>query len=391
MIPKQRFERVVLLANEVDRLGGVGRFVNEMAVRLYERGYSCEIVGIAPAPEGHSQSYERPAEITARTMMPDHAPADWKLRSEADKTDRDRVARYERRIELRRIAVENLRVLLRSWGSSTLVICTQVFAMEHMIEAGYDAYDLSLPRVIGQYHGSFQGAKLTGKDVGRVVECYRDVDKTVFLTAIDATLFRKKGLNNTHWIPNPVSAPDFVSAQRRNTFFALGRYDHEKGLHHLLTAWDQIASSIPDWNLELYGEGPLRNRLQKMINASSIPQVKLMGRVDRVGDVIASSKVHVLSSEREGLPISIVEAGLLGAPTVAFDCAPGIRELVESGRNGIVVPPLNSDGLAQEMLRLARDESLLQRMSEHAAEDMQKYAPAKIVDHWEKLFEEMSR
>ncbi|WP_101639080.1 glycosyltransferase [Brevibacterium aurantiacum] len=92
-----------------------------------------------------------------------------------------------------------------------------------------------------------------------------------------------------------------------------------------------------------------------------------------------------------GLPIAIVEAGLLGAPTVAFDCAPGIRELIESGRNGIVVPVPNIKILAEEMLRLARDESLLSTLSRHCAEDMQRYSPSAIVDRWENLFVEMSR
>ncbi|KHS53863.1 glycosyl transferase group 1 [Brevibacterium linens] len=379
------------MGNEADRLGGVGRFMNEMAMGFYRRGYACEIVGIAPAPEGHLQSYTRPVEIAVRTMMPDHAPAEWNIRNDADRKDRRRVARYRRRMELRRIAVERLRHLLKEWGPSTLIICTQVFAMEHMVEAGYDANDFNMPRVVGQYHGSFYGAKLTGKDVRRVTESYRNVDKTVFLTEEDATLFRKQGLNNTFWIPNPVSAPDSQNTVRRNTFFALGRYDEEKGLHFLLSAWESIAGLIPDWNLELYGEGELRPQLQRMIDDNSIPRADLMGKTDRVGDVIASSKVHVLSSVHEGLPIAIVEAGLLGAPTVAFDCAPGIRELIESGRNGIVVPLQNIKILAEEMLRLARDESLLSTLSRHCAEDMQRYSPSAIVDRWENLFVEMSR
>lgn len=386
-----RFDRIVVMVNEVDRLGGVGRFTNEIANGFFERGYPTEIVGIAPAPEGHLQSVERPEGIISRTMMPDHAPADWNLRNEADKKDRQRVARYERRMELRKIAVDRLHALLRSWGPSTLIICTQVFAMEHILEAEYDANDLSFPRIIGQYHGSYEGARLTGRDVRRVTKNYADVDKTVFLTAEDASLFRRRGLNNTYWIPNPVRAPEFTTASRRNTFFALGRYDEEKGLHYLLDAWDRIAALLPQWNLELYGQGPLRSRLQGIIDESEIPRVELMGKTDRVGDVIVSSKVHVLSSLHEGLPIAIVEAGLLGTPTVAFDCAPGIRELIEPGRNGVVVPPRDSERLAEELLTLAQDDQLLNNLSACGIEDMKQYSPSAIIDHWEELFVEMSR
>ena len=128
-----------------------------------------------------------------------------------------------------------------------------------------------------------------------------------------------------------------------------------------------------------------------MIDENEIPRVTLMGKTDRVGDVVASSKVHVLSSVHEGLPIAIVEAGLLGAPTVAFDCAPGIRELIESGRNGVVVPPRDSEQLARELLKLAEDEQLLINMSDNCVEDMKQYSPSAIIDRWEELFAEMSR
>src|SRR5699024_1432068 len=207
----------------------------------------------------------------------------------------------------------------------------------------------------------------------------------------DASQFRKPRMNNIYCLPNPVSAPEFSNANRRKTFFARGRYTEQKGLHFLLSAGNRIAVSIPEWNLELYGEGPLRPRLQEMIDDLSIPRVKLMGKTDRVGDVIVSSEVHVLSSEHEGRPISIVEAGLVGDPTVTFAWAPGGRELIQSGRDGVVVPPLNTEELAQELLRVARDESLLEHLSKHCTEDMQRFLPSKIVDRWENLFVEMSR
>src|SRR5699024_6518527 len=105
--------------------------------------------------------------------------------------------------------------------------------------------------------------------------------------------FRKRGLNNTYCNPNPVSAPEFSNANRRKTFFALGRYTEQKGLHFLLSAWNRIAVSIPEWNLELYGEGPLRPRLQEMIDDLSSPRVKLMGKTDRVAYVIVASQEHV--------------------------------------------------------------------------------------------------
>ena len=195
-----------------------------------------------------------------------------------------------------------------------------------------------------------------------------------------------------HFIPGGV---DMATVHRQNFGFDWeGATEPIQGALERLVeadAWNRITASIPDWSLELYGEGPLRSRLQRMIDENEIPRVTLMGKTDRVGDVVASSKVHVLSSVHEGLPIAIVEAGLLGAPTVAFDCAPGIRELIESGRNGVVVPPRDSEQLARQLLRLAEDEQLLINMSDNCVEDMKQYSPSAIIDRWEELFAEMSR
>lgn len=386
------FDRIVMMANDVDRLGGVGRFINEMALGFNSRGYQTELVGVSPPPEGHGQRVERPAEIVVRTLMPESPPADWTIRSEADKKDRARMARYRKRFKLRKVAVDRLRELIPYWGPRTLIICTQVYGMEHLLEAGYDANDLAHPRVVGQYHGAFHGAKIMGSDYSRVMKAYADVDRTVFLTEEDALSFRLAGLNNTHWIPNPVTVLDTAaSAGRRNTIVSLGRYEDVKSLHFLLAAWEQIAESLPDWNVELWGEGELRGRLQEMIDSRSIPRARLMGKTDKVEDVLSSSKIHAMSSQHEGLPIAIVEAGLLGVPTVSFDCSPGVRSLVDAGRTGFVVAQNNVGAMADAIAKLAHDPALWAKMSSACMADMKRFARENILDQWEELFGQMAR
>lgn len=399
-----QFDRIVLMANDVDRLGGVGRFISTMADGFHARGYATELVGVSPPPEGHGQVVERSADITVRTLMPEPPPPDWTIRSDADKKDRERMRRYRKRFDLRKIAVDKLRTLLPEWGPRTLIICTQVYGMEHMLEAGYDAADPRQPRVIGQYHGSYDGATRTGRDASRVLQAYADVDRTVFLTAEDAERFRLAGLNNTGWIPNPVTlagAETGAAAEtgvatgsgpaRRNTIVALGRYDEVKSLHYLLAAWAEIAPALPDWSVELYGEGELRESLQALIDDRAIPRAALMGKTDAVAEVLASAKIHVISSQHEGLPISIVEAGLSGVPTVSFDCSPGVEMLIDSGRTGYIVAQNNVTALAERLQALAADPAALAQMSDEVRANMAQYAPERILDRWEDLFREMAR
>ena len=76
-----QFDRIVLMANDVDRLGGVGRFISTMADGFHARGYATELVGVSPPPEGHGQVVERSADITVRTLMPEPPPPDWTIRT----------------------------------------------------------------------------------------------------------------------------------------------------------------------------------------------------------------------------------------------------------------------------------------------------------------------
>lgn len=383
------FTKVVVMANEVDRLGGIGRFINQIATEFFERGYAVELVGIAPAPEGHHQAMERPAGITTRTLMRTQIPENWTLRTTAHRWNLARRARYARRMSLRDEAVGKLRVLLPEWGPETLIVCTQVYAMEHMREAGYDPDARESPRIIGQYHGSAREARHVG-DMRRVLRSYTDVDRFICLSPVDADEFQRAGLNNVGWIANPVAPPRFDGGERRKVFMSLGRYDPIKSLDLFIKAWALIADQLPEWSVELYGEGAERKKLEKLIEDEAIPRVRLMGKTDDVGRALGTSSVHVLSSQNEGLPIAIVEAGHLGVPTVTFDCAPGISVLVEDQVDGFVVPQNDVSAMAQRMLELGLDEQLREEMSRAIERSSARFLPENIMQEWDCEIEELS-
>lgn len=390
MNPQTKFKKIVLMANDVDRLGGVGRFMERMAVEFYERGFEVELVGVTPPPPSEKQLVERPSAIIVRELWSDSAPENWTLKRRRDRINPMRRKRFVRRQNLRRDAVNRLRDLLRFWGSETLIICTQVFGMEHLREAGYNASDPQMPRIVGQYHGSYSMCVET-RDLGRVVRGYSEVDKFVCLNAEDANLFRAASLNNATWIANPVETPAAASRDRENVFIALGRYDKQKSLDYLLRAWNSIASELPSWRVELYGEGTLRQDLEQLIAEEGIVRAELMGKTNEVGSVLSGSKIHVLSSQYEGLPIAIVEAALLGVPTIAFDCAPGIADLIEDQVSGVIVPQNSTPKLAAAMLDLARNETKLEQMSQESITHGQRFSPNVIVDQWLELMADMSR
>ncbi|PMQ21124.1 glycosyltransferase [Glutamicibacter arilaitensis] len=384
------FSRVVIMANQVDRLGGVGRFVERMAVELFENGFDVELLGVNLAPENERVSVRRVEEIHVDSLWRAEAPENWSLRRRRDKLNPLRVRRNKLRGTLRAAGVARLSEKLQTWGPETVIICTQVFAMEHLWQAGYDPLNPRMPRVIGQYHGSYSMCVQT-RDIRRVIRNYAEVEKFVCLTESDASKFRSAGLNNVGWIPNPVLRPVVNNdISKQNVFVALGRYDAQKSLDYIIRAWSRIEDKLPDWRVELYGEGPLEAKLQELISSLGVNRLSLMGKTDEVAEVLSLSKVHLLSSQYEGLPIAIVEASLAGVPTIAFDCAPGIRDLIIPDISGYVVKQNDVIELSERMYSLANLPETLESFSVAGMEHSQQYLPENVIEIWKDLFKELS-
>lgn len=386
------FTRIVFVANDIDRLGGVSSFVNTLSEEFHGRGFDVELVGVSPSPEEHFQRVERSHAIATHTLMPEIIPADWTINARlSQRADVRRRLRHRKRFALRKVAVDKLREKLTVWGPETVIIITQVYGMEHLLEAGYNASDPTMPRVIGQYHGSWDGARRAGRDLPRVVTAYRDVDATVFLTPEYARAFRASGLNNVHAIANPVvSKSARVPIENRSKkIVALARYDVEKSLHYLIHAWQLVADTHPDWSVELYGEGPQRDTLQALIDDQAIPRATLTGKTDNPAAVYDDSRINVLCSQFEGMPLSIIESAIHGVPSVAFNVSSGVAAVIDDGLTGTLVEPNSTRALATALDDLMSDEAKQREYSKNAVELGKRHAPAAIADEWIELFKYM--
>ena len=188
--------RIVIMANNIDEVGGAQRVVHVVAQQLGLRGYPVELVGVAPHEPRHE--YVRDPAFERFTLMPEPWPApprDARLATRLRPSVRRLIAR---RARLRAEAVAQLGRLLAS-GPPGIVVTSQLWAMEHLAETAHDDW-----AVIGQYHSSYEAAA-SGRDLDRALHLYRDVDLVTLLTPEDADRFRLDGLNNTAWLPNPLA------------------------------------------------------------------------------------------------------------------------------------------------------------------------------------------
>jgi len=131
---------------------------------------------------------------------------------------------------------------------------------------------------------------------------------------------------------------------------AVARLAEQKGLPLLIEAAAAVATTHPDLQLRIVGDGPLRPVLERQVRALGLVEnVFLVGPLDGTGvrDAMLASRAFVLPSFAEGLPVVLMEALALRRPVIASAIA-GTPELVDA-RCGWLVPAGSVDALATAM------------------------------------------
>ncbi len=198
-------------------------------------------------------------------------------------------------------------------------------------------------------------------------------DGFVFQTN-DAKNFYAKVLNNRGTvIPNPIildGFPEVYRGKRNSCIVTAGRLVGQKNHELLIKAFSKIANKYPDVNLIIYGEGNLRESLVALVKELDLwGRVNLPGNKENLPDLIKSSMLFVLPSHFEGMPNALIEAMALGLPCIATDCpCGGPRELIQNGKNGILVPVDDESALVDAMDNLISNELLRNKLGDKASE-----------------------
>ena len=164
-----------------------------------------------------------------------------------------------------------------------------------------------------------------------------------------------------------------------------------KGHLYLLEALQYLLKEGLPAILVIVGEGPYRTVIEDYIVQMGLAEhVRLTGHQERVSDWLALIEVFVLASyANEGVPQALLQALAMGKPVVATRIG-GIPEAIVPEETGLLVPPRNSQALAQSMARLLRDASLRERLSLRGPQLVaSRYSLNQMADKIEALYAEV--
>ena len=216
----------------------------------------------------------------------------------------------------------------------------------------------------------------------------RKFDRFVVLTEEDAKMWGE--MPNIRVIPN---AANFIAQKysgcSEKRVIAVGRLDYQKSFDRLIMVWEKVHEMMPDWRLDIFGQGEWKDMLQRMIDERGLQDcVRLNGPTKDIGKEYAESSMLVMSSHYEGFPMVMIEAMACGLPAVCFDFKCGPRDIIVEGENGLIVPDGDIEGLAEAMMTLMEDEELRKRMGENAKRVVETYSEERVMGQWINLYEE---
>ncbi len=241
---------------------------------------------------------------------------------------------------------------------------------------------------IGQEHANLPShGEETRKQIARR---YGRLTAVATLTETDLRSYRKALKKRpAHLVRIPNAVPKLTGASAHRTApvaVAIGRLAHVKGYDLLIRAWAHVHRAHPDWELRIYGSGARHDKLQESIEKKELTGcVRLMGPATDVGAVLAEASINVLSSRREGMPMTILEAMSVGVPVVAYDCPTGPAEIITDGHNGLLVPAGKIHALADAIGRLIVDPGLRTHLAENGLATAKEYDMTTIGPQWEDL------
>ena len=225
--------------------------------------------------------------------------------------------------------------------------------------------------------------------------------RKISLKKVDGFVFQSKGaqkyfnntvINKSIVIPNSVhkDIEKYKSPciYREKKIINIGRLNPQKNQKLLINSFAAVLENYQDYILEIYGDGNLKNDLEKQIeNLNLQNKIFLKGTVKNILDCIYNASLFILSSDFEGMPNALMEAMAIGVPCISTDCRPGgAREIINNGKDGFIVPIQDEKFLKEKILWCLSHKKETEEMANKAFVNMKRFKAEKLFTQWERFF-----
>ncbi len=171
----------------------------------------------------------------------------------------------------------------------------------------------------------------------------------------------------------------------RPVILNIARLDRQKNHKRLFEAFLLVLRSFPEAELVLVGNGVLMGELKTLTQEMAIAQkVRFEGRQDDVADYFDAADLFCLSSDYEGMPMTLIEAMAAAMPIVSTDVG-GVPDMLQNESSALLTPP-DAALLAEAMIRILSDETLRRSLGENAWRESKKFSYHRTAEEYLALY-----
>lgn len=198
----------------------------------------------------------------------------------------------------------------------------------------------------------------------------------------------KKVSSNIHdeqfvTIPNPLmfktDSPKISTLNNKRITF-VGRLSYEKGVMRLLRIWETIYKKLPEYYLDIYGEGDAKKEMMEFIENRCLPRVVFKGFCKDLDRIYLNSDLLLMTSDTEGFGMVLIEAMYYGVPCISFDCPVAPKEIIADA--GIIVPCYDEFLYSTVVINLLNDQNSIYKLQQNCTKRARNFFIEKVLQKW---------
>ena len=220
----------------------------------------------------------------------------------------------------------------------------------------------------------------------RLVQAARKFDLVITMGNGAGEYLRQIGVAGAiHNIPGGIDDQRFFPTSEPPTtdFILVGRLFPVKCIDVFLDALSLVKRQVPGVRATIVGDGVLRAALEQQSSELGIlDSVSFVGSQANVGDWLRTARVFVLTSDSEGIALSLMEAMSCGLPAIVSDVG-DLHELVVHGSNGYLVSDHRPEVFANHMIDLLKDQNKLAQFARRARQTGTRLQIATAAHSWD--------
>lgn len=177
------------------------------------------------------------------------------------------------------------------------------------------------------------------------------------------------------------------NTRKKIRLISVGRFEEVKNHKIMIEAISLTLSSHNNIELVLVGDGELRGEIENQIEEKELNDyVLLHGVTSNVSEELNKADIYVMSSDAEGLPLSVLEAMACGLPIITT-AAGGVVDIVKNGENGLVTPIGNAEALSQAISTMIENNILRKSMGENSRKKSIEFDIRSCVEKYQHVYE----